>query len=151
VTDMSSSPGVAARVPAQSAPPVEEPTGWVGWIVFAAIMMMLVGSLHAIEGLVAIFKDTYYLVGQSGLVVSADYTVWGWVHLIFGILVAAAGVSLLSGRTWARTVGVIVAAISIWGNFGFTSAYPVWSVIVIALDILVIYALTVHGREMKNV
>jgi hypothetical protein len=150
VTDTSSSPGIATRVPAQSVRSAE-PTGWVGWIVFAAVMMMVIGSLHAIEGLVAIFKDSYYLVGQSGLVLSADYTAWGWTHLIFGILVAVAGVALMSGRTWARTVGVIVAVISLWGNFAFTSAYPVWSVIVIALDILVIYALIVHGREMRDV
>jgi hypothetical protein len=150
VTDMSSSPGIATRVPAQSVQSAE-PTGWVGWIVFAAIMMMMIGSLHAIEGLVALFKDSYYQVGQSGLVISADYTTWGWVHLIFGILVLAAGVALLSGRTWARTVGVIVAAISLWANFAFISAYPVWSTIVIALDVVVIYALIVHGREMRDV
>lgn len=149
MTDMGSSPNVAARVPAQSRPR-REPTGWVGWVVFAAVMMIIVGVLHAIEGFVAIFKDTYYLVSKSGLVFSLDYTAWGWIHLIAGALVAGAGVALLRGQTWARVVGVIVALLSLLANFTFISAYPVWSTILIVIDILIVYALTVHGREMKD-
>jgi hypothetical protein len=122
----------------------------VGWIVFAAVMLIMVGLLHAIEGFVALFKDSYYLVASSGLVVNVDYTGWGWLHLILGLAVAATGAALFTGRMWARVVGVGLAALSIVANFGFSSAYPFWSLIIIAVDVLIIYALTVHGKEIRD-
>ena len=124
-----------------------ERTGWYGWIVFAGTMMLMLGAFHAVAGLVALFKDEYFLVGKSGLVVNVDYTTWGWVHIIFGVLVAAAGVALYVGAMWARVVAVGVALLSAIVNLAFLSAYPVWSAIMIALDILVIYAVTAHGAE----
>jgi hypothetical protein len=129
----------------------EEPTGWVGWVAFAAIMMVMLGCFHAIQGLVALFDDQKFLVADSGLVVSVDYTAWGWVHLIGGIIVALAGVSLFAGRMWARILGVLAALASAIVNIAFLSAYPIWSTIMIALDILIIWAITVHGSEMKQV
>ncbi|MGZ4649792.1 MAG: DUF7144 family membrane protein [Kineosporiaceae bacterium] len=149
MTDTNASPPAGARATSSSRPR-SEPTGWVGWIVFAAVMMIIVGILQAIEGFVAIFKDSYYLVPKSGLVVTVDYTAWGWIHLILGILVAGAGYALFSGRMWARTVGVIAAFLSLLANFSFVSAYPVWAIILITVDVLIIYALTVHGREMQD-
>ena len=128
-----------------------EPTGWTGWIVFAGAIMVMLGAFHAIEGLVALFKDEYFLVGKNGLTVHVDYTAWGWTHLIFGVVIVFAGVSLFSGRMWARIVAVIVAMLSAIVNLGFLSAYPIWSTIMIALDVLVIWAVTVHGSEMKSV
>lgn len=127
-----------------------EPTGWVGWGVFAAVMMLMMGCFHAIAGLVAIFRDDYYLVSRNGLVVHADYTAWGWTYLIGGIVLVAAGASLLSGRMWARIVGVGLALLSAITNMAFFEAYPWWSAIMITLDVLVIWALTVHGSEMKS-
>ncbi len=124
-----------------------ERTGWYGWVVFAGTMMLMLGSFHAVAGLVALFKDDYFLVGKSGLVVNVDYTTWGWTHIIFGVLVAVAGVALYVGATWARVVAVGVALLSALLNLAFLSAYPVWSAIMIALDILVIYAVTAHGAE----
>jgi hypothetical protein len=150
MTDTSSSPDVGTRVPPQSGRSRNEPTGWVGWIVFAAVMLIMIGLLHAIEGFVALFKDSYYLVRSSGLVVNVDYTGWGWVHLILGLAIAATGAALFTGRMWARVVGVGLAALSIVANFGFSSAYPIWSLIIVAVDVLVIYALTVHGREIRD-
>lgn len=126
-----------------------EVTGWVGWIVFAGTMMLLIGTFHVIQGLVALFDDAYYLVGANGLVVSVDYTQWGWVHLVAGVVVIAAGLGLFTGRTWARVVGVILVAISAILNFAFIAAFPVWSLTIIALDVFVIYALTAHGAEMR--
>ncbi len=124
-------------------------TGWVGWIVFAAVMMTLLGSFHVIQGLVALLKDEYFLVGDSGLVVSVDYTTWGWVHVIGGLIIAAAGLALFAGQMWARVVGVLVAMLSAVVNLAFLSAFPVWSALMILLDVLVIWALTVHGSELK--
>ena len=126
-----------------------EVTGWVGWVVFAGTMMMLIGAFHVIQGLVALFDDEYFLVGSNGLVVSVDYTTWGWVHLVSGVIVIAAGLGLFAGRTWARAVGVILASASAILNFAFIAAFPVWSLTIIALDVFVIYALTAHGGEMK--
>jgi len=113
-------------------------------------MMIMVGILHAIEGFVALFKDDYYLVRSSGLVINVDYTGWGWVHLILGLAVAATGAALFTGRMWARVIGIILAAVSIVANFSFSSAYPIWSLILITVDFLIIYALIVHGREIRD-
>jgi hypothetical protein len=150
MTDTSSSPDVGSRVPAQSLRSSAEPTAWVGWIVFAAVMMIMVGILHAIEGFVALFKDSYYLVSKSGLLFTVDYTAWGWIHLIAGLLVAGAGAALFTGRMWARVIGVGIAVLSLLVNFAFIQAYPIWSTVMIAVDVLIIYALTVHGREMRD-
>jgi hypothetical protein len=127
-----------------------EMTAWVGWIAFAGTMMVMVGAFHVIQGLVALFNDEYYLVGKSGLTVSLDFTAWGWIHIIGGLVVAGAGVALFTGRIWARAVGVIVAMISAFVNIGFLSAYPIWSAIMIGVDVLVIWALTVHGGELRE-
>lgn len=129
----------------------QEPTAWTGWIAFAGTLMLLLGVFHVIQGLVAIFKDQYFVVGSSGLIVTVDYTAWGWVHLLFGLVVIAAGAGLLVGQMWARVVGVIVAFLSAVLNVGFLSAYPVWSAIMIAIDVVAIWAITVHGSEMKAV
>jgi hypothetical protein len=79
-----------------------------------------------------------------------DYNVWGWVHLILGILAVATGFGLLAGNTAARVVGIVLAVLSAILNLVFIAAYPVWSTIVIAVDIIVIYAIVVHGRELKR-
>jgi hypothetical protein len=120
-------------------------SGWYGWVVFAATMLILLGIFHAIAGLVALFDQDYFLVTESGLVVSADYTAWGWIHLLLGGLLALTGAALFNGATWARVVAVILAALSALTNISFLAAYPVWSLIMITVDVLVIYAVTVHG------
>ena len=147
----SSSPGVGSTVPRQAARPTPAPTGWVGWIVFAGVMMVMVGTFHLIQGLIALFQDEYYLVTKNGLTVHMDYTAWGWTHLILGAVVFVAGLALFSGQMWARVVGVALAVVSALANFAFIAAYPWWSAIIIALDFFVIWALTVHGSEMKSV
>jgi len=125
------------------------PTGWVGWIYFASLMMMLVGGFQAIAGLVAIFQDNFYLVTSDRLV-AFDFTTWGWINLVMGIVVFLAGISLLSGAVWARMVGILLASLSLLANMAFLNAYPWWSVLMIVVDVLVIYSLTVHGGEMRE-
>jgi hypothetical protein len=127
----------------------ESRTGWTTWATFAAFMMILVGMFQAIEGLVAIFDDEWYLVGSRGLVLSVDYTVWGWVHFALGILITCAGAALFNGHLWARIIGVFLALGSAVANLGFIAAYPAWSIIVIAIDVLIIWALTTHGNELR--
>jgi hypothetical protein len=123
-------------------------TGWVGMVVFAGMMLVMLGGFQAIEGLVAIFRDDYYLVTRSGLLVEMDYTAWGWTHLIIGLIAVAVGIGVFAGQTWARVTGIVIAGISALVNIAFLPAYPIWVTIVIALDVLVIYALAVHGREV---
>ena len=126
-----------------------QPSGWVGWVYFASLMMMLVGGFQAIAGLVALFKDDFYLVTERSLLVF-NYTTWGWVHLLMGIVIFAAGVALMNGATWARLVGIFLAGLSLFANMAFFSAFPFWSILMIVIDILVIYALTVHGGELRE-
>ncbi len=127
-----------------------EMTRWVGWIAFAGVMMWLVGSFHAIAGLVALFRDEVFLVGSNGLTLKIDYTTWGWIHLIGGSIIAAAGIALFTGKMWARVVGVTVAMLSALVNIAFIQANPVWSAIMITIDVLIIWALTVHGDELRD-
>ncbi|HWS58175.1 MAG TPA: hypothetical protein VN257_06505 [Actinotalea sp.] len=119
----------------------------VGLTIFAATLMLLSGAFQAIQGLVALFSDTFYVVGESW-VFELDVTTWGWVHLLLGILVALAGLALFQGATWARTVGVVVAGVSSLAAFASMPYYPLWSVLVVALNIFVIWALTAHGRDI---
>lgn len=126
-----------------------EPSGWAGWVVFAAVMMMVLGTFQAIEGLVALFNKGFYLVKPSGLVVNVNYSVWGWTHLLLGAVAVVAGMGLMVGNIAARAVGVAVALLSAIANLAFMSAYPIWSTMLVALDVIVIYAIIVHGRELK--
>jgi len=124
-------------------------TGWVGWVLFAGIVLFTAGLFNAIEGLVALFNSDYYVVRPSGLVLHLNYTAWGWTLLIFGALEALAGWGVLVGQMWARVVGIVLAAVNAVVNLGFIAAYPLWITMTIALDVIVIYALIVHGREAK--
>ncbi len=148
IPPMSSMDPSEQRSPMQTGGP--DDSAWTGWIAFAGVVMVMLGIFHAIQGLVALFKDDYYAVHSSGLVVSVNYTTWGWVHLLGGIILVAAGAAVFTGQLWARTIGVILALVSAVVNVGFLAAYPVWSMMMIALDVVVILALTVHGSEMKR-
>jgi len=118
----------------------------VGYIMFASFILIMIGIFHAIDGLAAIINNNFY-VPVGDYVFKFDVTAWGWIHLIGGIIILIAGFSLYGGAIWARTVGVIVALISAIASFASVPFYPVWSIIVIALDVAVIWALTLHGRD----
>ena len=134
----------------QNQPTTPPPSGAaVGLTVFAGTLMIMVGAFHAIQGLVALFNDEFYVVGQEWTF-KFDITQWGWIHLIGGIVVALAGFALFTGAVWARVVGVAVVAVSAIVNFMWLPYYPVWSMIIIALDVFIIWALTVHGRDVAR-
>jgi hypothetical protein len=126
-------------------------TGWTGWVVFGGVMLIVMGGFQITQGLVALFDDGFYAVGPEGLVVNVDYNTWGWIHLVIGLVGVLVGIGLLAGNLAARIAGVVIAALSALVNMAFISAYPVWSVLVIALDVIVIFAIIVHGREVKGV
>jgi hypothetical protein len=121
----------------------------VGFILFAAIMMIMTGVFQALEGLIAIFQNEFYVATRNYLF-QFDATTWGWIHLVLGLVVAFAGWGLLSGQTWARVVGITLAAISATANFLFIPYYPFWSILIVAVDIFVIWALAAHGGELKE-
>jgi hypothetical protein len=120
----------------------------IGWIYFAAAMMIMVGIFHAIAGLVAIFDDEFY-VATRNYVFQFDATQWGWIHLILGVVVALAGGYLVTGSVVARAVGVLMAILSAIAGFAWLPYYPVWGVIIIAIAVSVIWALTAHGRDIE--
>ena len=119
----------------------------VGFTIFAAVMLMMIGIFHFIAGLVAIFENEFFVVAPN-YVFEFDVTTWGWIHLIGGIVVMFAGFSLFNGAVWARSIGVLAAVISGVANFMWLPYYPVWSSLMIAVDVIVIWALTVHGRDI---
>jgi hypothetical protein len=120
-----------------------------GFIVFAGIAMVLIGAFHALQGLVALFNDDFYVVGQKWTF-EFDLTTWGWIHLLVGVGVVVAGFFVFAGAAWARMVGIGVAALSALLNFMWLPYYPIWSLVVIALDVMVIWALSVHGRDFAR-
>lgn len=126
-----------------------EVTGWVGWIVFAGTMMMLLGVFHMFEGLIALFRHTQIAFPEAGMTIQVSYTQWGWLQLIAGALVFAGGLGLFTGRMWARTLGVILISISALINFAWANIYPFWSLTLLAVDFFIIYAIIAHGSEMK--
>jgi hypothetical protein len=128
----------------------EEASGWaVGFVLFAAIMMIMAGIWQALAGLVAIFENEFYVATRNYLF-QFDATTWGWIHLLLGVLVGLAGLGLLAGQTWARVVGITLAVLSAIANFLFIPYYPFWSMLIIALDVFVIWALAAHGRTLRD-
>ena len=119
----------------------------IGWSAFAAFMLMMIGIFQGLAGLGAIINDDRFAVTED-YVVKLDTTQWGWIHLIIGILVFLAGLGIFSGNVLARTVGVFVALLSAVANFVWLPIQPVWSAIMIAICVAVIWALTAHGRDI---
>lgn len=121
----------------------------VGWTWFAAIMMMLLGAFWVIAGLVAILEDEFF-VATPNYLFKFDVTTWGWIHLLLGVVVELAGFALLMGRAWARTIGVVLAGISALVGFAWLPWYPIWGIIFITSAVFVIWALTVHGKDVTK-
>jgi hypothetical protein len=124
-------------------------SGWAtGWIAFAGVMMIMIGIFQAVDGIVGILDDDFYFAGQN-YTYELSTTAWGWIHLILGIIVVLAGIGLFTGNMAARIVAVTLAVLSSIANFLWLPYYPVWSIIVIALNVTVIWAVTAHGGEMR--
>jgi hypothetical protein len=125
-----------------------EPSGWaIGWSLFAAVMLITVGCFQVIAGIAAIAEDDIY-AQTPNYILELDVTTWGWAHLLLGAILILSGLGIMTGNVLARSVGVLVAAVSMVANFAFIPWYPIWSIAVIAIDVAVIWALTAHGRDV---
>ena len=131
-----------------STPPVSTSSG--GWVVglslFAGVIMIIGGVFNAMEGVVALARNDVY-VATPRYLFAFDLTTWGWIQLIVGIVVAVAGVGVITGQLWGRLVGITLAAIAMLANFAFIPYYPLWSLLIIALNVFVIWALCVYNRD----
>jgi hypothetical protein len=130
-------------------PTTQPSSAAVGLTVFAAVMMIMAGIFQAIQGVVALANDTFYVAGEK-YIFQFDVTTWGWIHLLMGIVVATAGFFLFRGAVWARTVGVIAAGVSALFNFAWLPYYPLWAITIITLNVFIIWALTAHGRDITQ-
>jgi hypothetical protein len=125
------------------------PSAWVGWVVFAGTIAIIGGVFNLIQGLVALFDDQYFVVAKGELLL-LDFTTWGWVHVLVGVIMLLVGLGILRGSPWGLVAGVVIAGVQAILQLGFLAAYPVWSILIIALDVVVIYALIVHGRDLAD-
>ena len=121
-----------------------------GWIGFAGTLMLIIGSIDFFQGLIALFEDEYFVVTRSGFL-AVDLTAWGWIMVIWGVLLVLAGLGLLAGQQWARWFAIVVVSLNVIAQLGFlgNSQYPLWSLTVIALNVIVLYALTARWRESE--
>ena len=122
---------------------------WAGWIAFAATMLVLVSALNIFQGIVALVDDERVFAAPDKFVV-VDVTSWGWTLLLFGAAMLAVGVGLLAGQTWARFAGILVVGLHAFTQVASLGAYPVWSLLMIAMDTTVIFALTARWAEARD-
>ena len=118
---------------------------WTGWIAFAGLLMVIIGGLDFFQGLIAVIRKTYYAVTPNQIIVF-DVKTWGWITLLWGIVLVLAGLGLLNGAGWARWFTIVACIINILGQLAWlgSSQYPLWTLTSIVLGVVVVYALTVR-------
>ncbi len=129
--------------------PSDYSSAWGGWVVFAAAVMFTIGALDIIQGIAALAKDEVYLVAESGLLVTTDYTAWGWTLIIWGIVLMLGAGALFTLKSWGRWFAFVVVLVNLIGQLAWFPAYPLWSLIAVSLGIVVLFALTARWQEAK--
>ncbi|MEU6128217.1 hypothetical protein ABZ805_03490 [Saccharopolyspora sp. NPDC047091] len=127
--------------------PRQRPTAWVGWVYFAAFLLVLTGVVHIVNGLFVLARPVGARVAADGRWVPVDLYGVGLGFLLLGVVLTAVGLGLFGGRLWARVVAVVLAVVSVLANVVLFAASPLWSMVAIVVDVLVVYALVMHGRE----
>jgi hypothetical protein len=122
---------------------------WTGWIIFAGLLLAITGFFDIFQGIAALTDDTYFAIREGQLLVF-DFTTWGWILVIWGALLILGGIGLLYAKGWARWFAIVLACVNMLAQIGFLAAYPVWSTIVIALDVFVLFALTARWGEARS-
>ena len=120
----------------------------VGWIAFSSAVLIVGGAFGVIDGLMAVYRSRFF--SSSAVYAFSDLRTWGWIVFGLGVAAVVSGVAVLSGREWARWLGVGVAGLNAVGQLLFAQAYPLWSLIIIGVDIAVIYGLTAYGSQIRS-
>ena len=120
--------------------------GPTGWVIFAAVMVVIIGSLNFLYGLAAVLNDQVVVVGGHGAII-ADLTTWGWVTMILGAIVALVGIALAGGATWARWTAVVLVGLNAIEQLWIFPAAPLWALLIVILDVVIIYNLTARWSE----
>jgi hypothetical protein len=130
---------------------VRTSTAWTGWVGFAAIMMVIIGSIDFFEGLIAVIRGSYYVYTPNQIILF-DTTTWGWINILLGILLVLVGLALAGKAGWARWTAVALLIINLLAQLGWlgNSQYPLWTLTVITLEIIVLYALTARWSEVAS-
>ena len=124
-------------------------SAWAGWVVFAAAIMFTIGAVDIVQGLAALLKDETYAVSESGLLVTTNFTAWGWSLIIWGVVLIAAAAALFSGKGWGRWFAIAAILINGIGQIAWFPAYPLWSLLAIGLEVAVLYALTAGWKDAQ--
>jgi hypothetical protein len=124
-------------------------TAWTGWVIFAAAVMFTIGALDIIQGLAALLKDETFLITESGLLVTTNWTAWGWALIIWGIVLILVAAALFGGKEWGRWFALVAVIVNMIGQIAWFPAYPLWSLVAIGLGVAVIFALTAGWKGAK--
>ena len=127
-----------------------KPSAWTGWVIFAAAVMLTIGAIDIIQGLAALLKDEICLETESGLLVTTNFTAWGWSLIIWGVVLILAAGALFGGKGWGRWFAIVAIIINGIGQIAWFTAYPLWSLLAIGLEIAVLYALTAGWKEARE-
>ncbi|MFE9815294.1 hypothetical protein [Streptomyces sp. NBC_00236] len=141
----SNQPGTARGAATDSSHPFR-----TGWTAFAAILMIFGGAMAIFQGIAAIAEDDVFVTTRN-YVFQFNLTGWGWIHLILGIVIVLAGCALFTGALWARVVGIVLAGLGALANFIWLPHYPLWSIVLIALDVFIIWALCAGSGDRQGV
>lgn len=124
-------------------------TGWVGWVYFAGVLMVVRGLFDLFQGIFSLTNPDWFVATRQQVVL-LDLTAWGWVQIVLAVLLLTGAASVFSGRFWGRLVGVVMMTIAMLVNLIWLPAFPIWGVVLVVLDVIIIYALIAHGREAGN-
>jgi hypothetical protein len=121
---------------------------WSGWIGFAGLMMLILGAIDFFEGLIAVIRGEYYAFTSQGLIIF-DTTTWGWLAMIMGVVLFLVGLGLTGGAGWARWVAIVLLVVNLLGNIGWvgSSEHQIWALTVVALEVIVLFALTARWSD----
>jgi len=128
----------------------DEPTGWIAWILFGGLMLVLLGGAHLTIGSLALIRPEALEGSRSDLLLNVNLTTLGWIHLVLGVVLMLVGAGLMLGQVWGRVLAIVLAVVAFVINFAYVSVYPIWSVVSIGLCAIVLYATVAHGSELTR-
>jgi hypothetical protein len=126
-------------------------SAWAGWIAFAGLLMIVLGFIDFFEGLIAVIRKEYFVAAPNQIIVF-NVSTWGWLTLLWGIVLAFVGLGLLNGSSWARWVSIVVIVVTIFEQLAFvgSAAYPLWALTVLVLSFIVLYALVARWHDAQE-